>query len=320
MELPRLSVVLPNYNHAAYLPRCLEALLKQSAPPFEIIVVDDASTDDSVQIIERFAREHPTLRLLRNQQNQGAVKAACRGLEAARGEYVFVPSADDEVVSGLFEASLRLLAQYPQAALSCTVSTWRNLKTGLKWQMGAGMAPCACYLSPDDMVRVGRRGKLPIPTSAAILKKQPMEECGGYLPELRWHADWFITAVLAFRHGLCYVPESLSNVDLVPASFSRKGMRSEEQRRIITLILDKLCSPACADIAPRIRDSAALAMFGWPLLRLVAGNHQYRRFFTSLLAFWCSYRMAEVWGNRLLPRPLARLALRAYQLKSSLHG
>jgi glycosyltransferase involved in cell wall biosynthesis len=310
MKWPRLSVVVPNYNHGAYLPRCLNALLKQTAPPFEVIVVDDASTDNSLEILERFAREHSNLRIIRNEKNQGAVKAALRGLSMVQGEYIFLPSADDEVVPGFFEASLRLLAEHPRAALSCTISTWHAPESGLKWHMAAGMASRACYLSADDLVRLGRQGRLCIPTCSAILKKEPMIECGGYLPELHWHADWFVTAIPAFRYGLCFVPEPLSNVDLLPASFSRKGMVGLEQRQVLSRILDRLNSPACADVAPRIRDSAALAMFGWPLLRLLIRQAQYRRFLTPHLVFWASYRSAEIIGKRILPRPLARLCLR----------
>ena len=61
MNFPKLSVVIPNYNHAAYLPHCLQAVLRQSAQAMEIIVLDDASTDDSVKVIESIARQHPLI-------------------------------------------------------------------------------------------------------------------------------------------------------------------------------------------------------------------------------------------------------------------
>jgi len=54
MNAPGLSVIVPNYNHARCLPRCLDALLAQSVPAGEILVIDDASTDDSVRIIESY--------------------------------------------------------------------------------------------------------------------------------------------------------------------------------------------------------------------------------------------------------------------------
>ena len=86
--VPELSVVVPNYNHARYLESALRAHLEQTRPPLEVIVVDDASTDDSVAIVERLARDHPRLRLIRLAKNGGVNAAINRGLREARGDYV----------------------------------------------------------------------------------------------------------------------------------------------------------------------------------------------------------------------------------------
>lgn len=56
MTTPSLSVVVPNYNHGQHLPNCLEALVRQSVPPAEIVVIDDASTDNSLEVLADFAR------------------------------------------------------------------------------------------------------------------------------------------------------------------------------------------------------------------------------------------------------------------------
>jgi glycosyltransferase involved in cell wall biosynthesis len=318
MNWPRLSVVVPNYNHAAYLPRCLEALCVQSLQPFEIVVIDDGSTDNSLEVLAACSRRFPIIRIVRNQQNLGCLPTVRKGLSLVRGDYVFLPSADDEVVPGLFEASMGLLARFPQAGLCCTVSTWRIPERGLEWHMGTGFAAQRCYLSPDDVVGVGRRGRLPIPTSSVILKREAVERCGGYPDDLRWHVDWFVTAVIAFRHGMCYVPEPLSNVYLTPASYSRKGMNSDAQVEVLSRLLDRLNSPDCADVAPRIRDSAALNMFGLPAVRLLLSRPEYRHFFTPLLLLRASHRSLEVTGRRFLPAPFARLVVRLlYQHRSA---
>ena len=86
---PTLSVVLPNYNHAKFIGRALAALLGQERAADEIIVIDDGSTDDSVAVIERIAATAPAIRLLRNPNNVGVIPTLQRGLEAARGKYVY---------------------------------------------------------------------------------------------------------------------------------------------------------------------------------------------------------------------------------------
>ena len=77
---PVLSVVLPNYNHAQYLPRALDALLTQERPPDEIIVIDDCSIDGSRDIVARYAAKNPSIRLLLNDANVGVIPTLSRGL------------------------------------------------------------------------------------------------------------------------------------------------------------------------------------------------------------------------------------------------
>lgn len=310
--LPTLSAIVPNYNHARFLEQSLPAILNQSVPPLELIVLDDASTDNSLEILERLAARHPRLRLVRNETNLGCMPSLNKGLALARGDYVYLGSADDEIRAGLFEKSLPLLARHPEAAFSCSASVWHDAATGLSWHMAAGMAERPGYLSPDDLVRLGRAGRLMLVSASAVFRREPLREIGNFRPELRWHADWFATYVPAFRHGICYHPEPLSDFYIFPNSLYSRGRRSAEHVQVLRGILDRLSSPACADVAPRLRDSAALALFGLPLVRLLRERPEYRQFSTPLLTWRATRRSLEVTGKRLLPRPLARLALRLF--------
>jgi glycosyltransferase involved in cell wall biosynthesis len=310
MNLPRLSIVVPNYNHAAFLPACLNALLNQSVQPFEVIVIDDASTDGSLAVIEEFAAKHPTIRVLRNDCNQGVVFSMNRGLELAQGEYVYFPAADDEVAPGLFEKSLWLLAENPAAALSCTISEWRE--GGLKWHMAAGMASRPCYLSPTDLIRLGLAGKLAIVSHSAILRKEALMEAGGFIPELRWHSDWFATYITGFRHGLCFVPEALSLVNIQPKSYYKSGRRKDEHQQVLRRILELLNAEACADVRPRIRDSAALSLFAMPMLRLLLSRPEFRPYATRALVMKTLRRSSELLAKRVLPARFAQIGLKLF--------
>ncbi len=89
-----LTVIIPVYNAASDLPRCLDSVCHQSLQNMEIICVNDGSTDDSAQILNRYAKDDSRFKII-TQKNQGLSAARNAGLEAVQGEYVFFLDADD---------------------------------------------------------------------------------------------------------------------------------------------------------------------------------------------------------------------------------
>jgi glycosyltransferase involved in cell wall biosynthesis len=260
------------------LPRSLTALVEQSVLPLEIIVIDDVSTDNSLQVIEEFMRRHPVVRLHRNEKNQGVIPNLNLGLQLIRGDYVLFAAADDEVMPGFMEKSAALLRKYPQAALCCTVGDWIELGTGLNWHVGVGMGDEPCYLPAARVVELERQSKLFIGSHSAIFRKAALLEVNGFIPELRWHCDWFAHTVIAFRYGICFVPEALSRQYIYPTSYSATGRKTGEHQRALRGILDLLLTPQYEDVEILVRKSGALFLFGWPILRLLLSDRAYRRF------------------------------------------
>ena len=92
--MPKISIVIPVYNAADYLPQTLESVLGQSLRDIEVICVDDGSTDRSLAILHDFAARDKRVRVLQ-QENRHAGIARNTGLEASSGEYVHFLDADD---------------------------------------------------------------------------------------------------------------------------------------------------------------------------------------------------------------------------------
>ncbi len=317
IEWPRLSVIVPNYNHAAHLPVALKAILGQSVAPLEVIVVDDGSTDNSWEVLTEFARQHPTLQIHRNEKNQGIVYTLNRAIRLARGDYVFPTAADDQILPGLLEQSLKVLAKHPQAALSCTICEWRYVDSGLTWHMGAGMSDRPCYLSPDELVRLGKSGKLLIGTTSTVMRKDTLLEIGLFDAELRWHCDWYAAMVPAFRYGICFVPEVLSSFNIYSKSFYSSGHKGPEHRAVLLKLLELLNSAACADVKPRICDSGVLSLFATPMFRILLSHPEYRSFVTFSYLRRLLWRNAELTGKKILPRALQRWVLnRLYRART----
>lgn len=91
----RISVVIPTYNRVRFLPFAIESALNQVVPPCEILVIDDASTDETPEWIQRHLGHHPKVRYIRSLENQGPHGARCVGAEQATGEFLAFLDSDD---------------------------------------------------------------------------------------------------------------------------------------------------------------------------------------------------------------------------------
>ncbi len=311
MKLPTLSIIIPNYNHGHFLPVAVNAILKQSAQPLEVIIIDDGSTDDSVEVIQALAGQHRVIQFHQNEKNQGVLPTVNRGIDLARGEYVFLSSADDEILPGFLEKSLQILTQHPQAGLSCTIGHWREEATGLHWHMGVGMAETPSYLSPQRMVELERKGRLFIPGHTTILKREALIEAGKLIPELKLAVDWFIAYVIGYRHGICVVPEPLAVLKIQPKSYyKRLRQDTKTYREVLAVMVELLNQPGFRDAAVPIQEGGSLYIFGWPMLRVLLSRPANRRFFTLNFLRKCLWHCAKLMLKKITPVFLGNLYLR----------
>lgn len=282
MPLATLSVIVPNYNHAQFLPRSLGALGEQSRFLTEIIVIDDGSTDNSVAVIQELAARYPVIKLVRNEKNMGCLYSIDRGISLATGDYLYFAAADDEVMPGLFDKSMTLLAKHPEAALSCTIGDFHEEATGLHWHWGAKIASAAGYLSPAQLLEVEKRSDLYIASHSVILKRGPFLAAGKFPAELKTAADWYTLQVLAFRHGMCFVPEPLAVFYIQPNSFYKRVLRDPaEHRKVLEDLLRLLHLPQNQDVLPLLREGGALYLYIFPMLRLLRERPEYRHLITA---------------------------------------
>lgn len=91
-----ISVIIPNYNHAPYLKQRIDSVLNQTYTDMEVIILDDKSTDNSIEIIEQY-RSHPkVVQIELNKQNSGTTfKQWQKGISLAKGEYIWIAESDD---------------------------------------------------------------------------------------------------------------------------------------------------------------------------------------------------------------------------------
>jgi glycosyltransferase involved in cell wall biosynthesis len=122
---PEVSVVVPNYNHARYLEQRLDSVLAQTCRDFEVIILDDRSTDDSRRIIERY-REHPAVRhVVFNDVNTGSpFRQWERGIGLAAGRWIWLAESDDYCEPELLETLLGETRRHPDVGIAFCRSEW----------------------------------------------------------------------------------------------------------------------------------------------------------------------------------------------------
>ena len=209
-----LSVVMSNYNHSHYIQEALQAILSQSFSPLEVIVIDDGSTDNSVQIIESIAEKNPTVKFYRNVKNEGVWYSSNRGAKIATGEYIYFCAADDRVCPGFFEKSVKILNQNPQAGLSSALLKIIG-KDGNDemWANSPVISSTECFLSPDQARRTLLKHGFWFTGHTTIFRRDYIfkdEDADVWDPELYQFADHIVTMIVATKHGACFIPEILA--------------------------------------------------------------------------------------------------------------
>ena len=125
----RISIIIPNYNHAAYLKQRIDSVLSQTFQDFELIILDDFSTDSSRDLIEQYI-DHPKIaQIIFNNENSGGVfKQWIKGIENAKGEYIWIAESDDYAAEDFLEETLRVIEKDTLIGMVFTNTTVVNSK------------------------------------------------------------------------------------------------------------------------------------------------------------------------------------------------
>ena len=210
MNAPLVSIILPNFNGAPYLEQALNALVQQPFSTYELIIVDDASTDRSVAIFEDYAKKYASIRILRNETNQGVVITQQRGIAESRGEFIHLTASDDMIEKDLYTDSVRLLQKYPAAGLCSSASRFMNEQGH---EIDAAQAkPIVCeegYWPPAKSLQYLRTYGSWFWGNTVIYRRSAYDAAQGFRKEFGSYSDNILCQELALKKGVCYVPRPL---------------------------------------------------------------------------------------------------------------
>lgn len=112
---PQVSIILPTYNRAKILPRTIESILNQTFKNFELIIVDDGSTDDTEKIVKNFQRKDKRIVYIKNIQNRGVSFSRNKGIKIAKGEYIAFQDSDDEWLPKKLQKQVKIFEKLPNS-------------------------------------------------------------------------------------------------------------------------------------------------------------------------------------------------------------
>jgi glycosyltransferase involved in cell wall biosynthesis len=203
---PRISVVMSVYDGGRFLRASIESILTQTYGDFEFLIVDDASKDDSLEILRNFAEKDGRITIIRNEQNIGLTKSLNRALKRARGEYVARHDADDLAEPARFEAQIGVLQGHPE----CDV-----VGTGYHVIDAEGRDVNKRFLChyADDARSALLRGENPLCHSSVMFKKSVVEKAGYYDEAYKYAQDYDLwLRLLSGGSRICNIPRRLQRL------------------------------------------------------------------------------------------------------------
>ena len=232
---PRVSVVMGAYNGERFLRPAIESIINQTFRDFELIVIDDCSTDSTPRILREFQDDR--IRVVRNERNLGIAETLNKGIAVACGEYIALQDHDDISLPARLECQLAFFEKHAQVGMvgsSCNVIDevgtlvpyWpveyddANLRWALLWR-------CAFF------------------HTSLMVRRRALEEVGGYSsdPKYRFAEDYDLMSRLALRHAVANIPQLLgcwrmhkTSASQLNESQQAAAIRSISQRNICHLL------------------------------------------------------------------------------------
>lgn len=217
--LPKVSVIIPAYNAASYIHRAVDSVLAQTFENFELLVVDDGSSDNTLAVLARYGDRVRAV----TQANNGPAAARNHGLSEARGEYVAFLDADDHWLPEKIERQVELMEQRPDVGFCSSATEVVNTagETVGSWPCRPDAAPFPDILFMQGTVISGS-------TSGVLARRQLIADLGGFDETLRGFEDPDLWIRLAAHTSYVCIAEPLTVVVRTPNSVSGNLVRMRQ--------------------------------------------------------------------------------------------
>lgn len=237
---PKVSVIVPNFNHAPFLSQRIESILNQTYQDFELILIDDCSTDNSREILSSY-REHPKVtHLIFNEKNSGSpFKQWNKGIQLARGEYIWIAESDDyadeeflATLASFFEDE-KIGLSYCQSFIVDEASI--KLRSNYEWtkDVDASLWDKDFTLQGKDLLYFFLRKNIIPNASAVLFRRALIQEIGGIRTEYKLLGDWDLWIRIAQKCEIAYSSKCLNYFRTTSTSTRNHNSVLKKEKRIV---------------------------------------------------------------------------------------
>jgi glycosyltransferase involved in cell wall biosynthesis len=209
VSAPTVTAVMPTYNKFQWLELAIDSVLGQTFTDWELIIVDDGSTDQTAEILARY--DDPRITILTLPQNVGRARARNLALEIARGRYIAICDSDDISAATRFEEHIAFLNANPEIAV---------VSSHLRLLSASRTAPVVFPIDHESIARRFARGKMGIAHGASMIRAECFKQLGGYCEDLRAAEDFELFRRFLTRYRFETLPKELllyrNELGLVP--------------------------------------------------------------------------------------------------------
>jgi glycosyltransferase involved in cell wall biosynthesis len=213
--MPTVSLIVPNYNHARYLKQRLDSIFQQTYTNYEVILLDDASADESVSIMEACTDPRITKRLYATVNSGSPFAQWERGVREASGDWIWIAESDDYSDPQFLERLLTVVQNDPSSVLafcrSTIVTSEQRCLARFESDHGQWTADADFAASGEEFcTELLYKGNVLLNAGAVVFRKSAFLEIIHDVPRLRMSTDWLIWWKIALHGGVRYISEPLN--------------------------------------------------------------------------------------------------------------
>jgi glycosyltransferase involved in cell wall biosynthesis len=243
---PLVSIIVPNFNHEKYLKQRLESIFNQTYANFEVILLDDCSTDASVKILTEYAGKPQVSHCIFNETNSGnTFKQWAKGISLAKGDLIWIAESDDFCESNFLEKVIQPFQNDPDVVLAyCQSSRVNEISevTG-SWKTHTDDLDETLFLQnftmeSNEFIERFLIYRNVIPNaSAVVFRKEAVDRIQHFdiAPEFRYCGDWMFYCKLISNHKVSFVHQSLNSFRYHSSSVIATAVKTENRISIIDI-------------------------------------------------------------------------------------